>query len=767
MKQYWINSSAMLLLVATAAVNVPCPMQAQNAGESRISVFTPDTENVYGAEKAWLPGSVRDKLEANLRIYTTFVLIDRANEDKIKALQMKSEDAAYSEATVIEVGKLTSANCALFSTIRWTGKSYILNAGVTNLTTGERMASAQSAVRQDAASLFSGAGCAVDEVIIALCKQLRIGLSSSQVYVLQHGDAQLSNADRLAMSQEEAEAFKKQIALLDAQIAEYSLKTDLTAQATKAKLETERALAEERAKASADRAKRLQEESMQKAADAQRDAERSIERKRQRDELSALVSSKAEEARNLKMEGQSVLERLLTIESKKRTLIEIRTSIKKREEELYGEAEKEASEKETEISSREYRKAETTADGTPTKKASATRQEEIKKARDAIYTRAKDTIAEMSLAGGAKQQDVLLTREIKDDIKNASRKYTASSLKEEVKVSFKPYDGEKLGWDIDVYVSSDGEPLSVMRASVKYRDLLGADGKKLPLPEKDYNHYLEAVDIYDSLFSRGDPILTFETDYTTSPRSDNHPSEYTFTFSELRMIDTRSGKIISKSTPAPHTAQKKFSPAYDMHSLKVIEDKEKAAKKLQEDLLQVGLSQDEANENAADYLKFKVYENDKKKFIVIEGFAHNIVVQYDKSGRPLESIDEGEVSRESVVIPKTINGIPVLMVADEAFKGNPSIKSVTLKDVGNEEQYLYIGKRAFFECTALRKLSIINSGHRYCNIGSSAFAKCTALETVIIENSRVAWENNVFRGCKGLSKDMKQTIKDARYWSNF
>lgn len=306
---------------------------------------------------------------------------------------MKSEGASYDENTIIEVGKLTSASCALFSTIRWTGKEYTLNAGITDLATGVRKATAVSAAHKDASALFSGAGCAVDEVTIALCKQLGIALSNSQVYVLQHGESSLSASDRLAMSQKEAEAFQSQIAELDKQIAQYSAKSDLTAQATKAKLETERALAEERAKASEDRAKRLQEEAMQKAADTQRDAERSIESKRRRDELSALVSSKAGEARSLKMEGQSVLERLLTIESKKRTLIEIRTSIKEREEELYGEAEREAAEKEAQISAREYRKAETTADGAPTKKASNARQKEIDKAKDEAYKRAQVTQA--------------------------------------------------------------------------------------------------------------------------------------------------------------------------------------------------------------------------------------------------------------------------------------------------------------------------------------------------------------------------------------
>lgn len=153
----------------------------------------------------------------------------------------------------------------------------------------------------------------------------------------------------------------------------------------------------------------------------------------------------------------------------------------------------------------------------------------------------------------------------------ASRKYTASSLKEEVKVSYKPFDGEKQGWDADVYVYSSSEPLYSTQTCVKYNDLLGMDGKKLPSQDKDYDGYLEAVDMYDSLFSRGDPVVAFEIDYAASPRSDNHPSEYTFTFSELRVIDTRSGKVISKSTPSPHTAQKKFSPAYDMHSLEVIE----------------------------------------------------------------------------------------------------------------------------------------------------------------------------------------------------
>lgn len=208
-----------LFLFAALTAVLCTPLSAQKAQPSPVCVFTPDAENVKGAEQAWLPGSVRDRLEANFRTYTAFILIDRANESKIKTLQMKSEGASYDESTIIEVGKLTSANCAVFSTIRWTGKEYTLNAGFTDLTTGVRKASAVSAARHGASALFSGAGCAVDELTIALCKQLGIVLSNSQVYVLQHGEASLSDSDRLAMSQKEAEAFQKQIAELDKQIA--------------------------------------------------------------------------------------------------------------------------------------------------------------------------------------------------------------------------------------------------------------------------------------------------------------------------------------------------------------------------------------------------------------------------------------------------------------------------------------------------------------------------------------------------------------------
>jgi len=95
-----------------------------------------------------------------------------------------------------------------------------------------------------------------------------------------------------------------------------------------------------------------------------------------------------------------------------------------------------------------------------------------------------------------------------------------------------------------------------------------------------------------------------------------------------------------------------------------------------------------------------------------------------------------------VVIPDTINGLPVTDVEGMAFYQNNDISSVV---IGNN--VTNIGPEAFVECEPLFSVTIGNS---VTHVGASAFSSCDNLTNVTLGNS-LAWIDEwAFSGCVSL-----------------
>ena len=94
-----------------------------------------------------------------------------------------------------------------------------------------------------------------------------------------------------------------------------------------------------------------------------------------------------------------------------------------------------------------------------------------------------------------------------------------------------------------------------------------------------------------------------------------------------------------------------------------------------------------------------------------------------------------------IVIPSTVNGIPVVEIADKAFYKNNKIKSVYC---GN--RVTKIGKSAFQECNHLKKVIIPDSVTTLCE---QAFA-VSGVEDVTMSNRITVMERAVFTECGSL-----------------
>lgn len=83
----------------------------------------------------------------------------------------------------------------------------------------------------------------------------------------------------------------------------------------------------------------------------------------------------------------------------------------------------------------------------------------------------------------------------------------------------------------------------------------------------------------------------------------------------------------------------------------------------------------------------------------------------------------------------------VTWIDEEAFAGNKTITSVTLP-----ASCTFIGKNAFAECTALKKVVVEGD----VGFGETAFDYCLNLESVTVKGSLTAVYSGVFYGCQNL-----------------
>lgn len=99
-------------------------------------------------------------------------------------------------------------------------------------------------------------------------------------------------------------------------------------------------------------------------------------------------------------------------------------------------------------------------------------------------------------------------------------------------------------------------------------------------------------------------------------------------------------------------------------------------------------------------------------------------------------------SDEDVVIPDSIDDMPVTAIGKRAFQDCGTLLSVTIP--GSVET---IGDYAFYQCVNMKTVTF-NEGLK--TIGNNAFIYCRAIETLTIPGSVTSIGNHAFQSCTGL-----------------
>ena len=539
-----------------------------------VQVVNLEIVNLGTSENAWLPGQVQDKFKSNLQDYLGLkTVVDSKSEAALKKLQAESESAARDESTAIELGNITTAKFAVFTKVRKTGSGYTISVDFTDLTTGEQMASATSKEYSKAEYLYGSTG-AVDELTLAIGNKLGIRVSDLNKNLLTSGSANFSVDAQLALAKQNEEQYQKMMKDYDAELSKLMTSNDINAIQNKNRIEAEKALLVEKQNAEKKRQEELNAQKARAAEDEKLEAERSIALKTQRDQMAKDAAAKAAEVRRLKMEKQGVLGQISVLESKKKALVEIRQGVEGRSQELYNQLVCDRASEEQKIRSKSYSTVELGSDGNPTAQAMQRRENQVVKSYEDLTNKFFadcDGVKQATMS----QQNGLLT-EIRADQKTLATTRTVSSMGDELKVSYGKYEGSKNGWNAYLSLYSDGILLYRDNFIVNYEAL---SGKKAPdmateLDDAVIEEYTNNVDMYNSLLTRGDPIIYFEIDYNVTSEADNKPSQYKFNFNKIRVINTVSGKVTQTSS-LNKVQPRTMMPEWDLRKIVGIVAKEK------------------------------------------------------------------------------------------------------------------------------------------------------------------------------------------------
>ncbi len=97
----------------------------------------------------------------------------------------------------------------------------------------------------------------------------------------------------------------------------------------------------------------------------------------------------------------------------------------------------------------------------------------------------------------------------------------------------------------------------------------------------------------------------------------------------------------------------------------------------------------------------------------------------------------------AVIIPATINGLPVTSIGFQAFFGRTNLMSISIPN-----SVTGIGEHAFYSCTSLTSVTIPSS---VTIIGNFAFFGCISLTSVTIPDSVTSIRYGAFYGCISLT----------------
>lgn len=543
----------------------------QLKSSSLVAIIT-ELSGVSDSEATWLGASIEDKLEANLSAYTEFNFVNITNKNQILEIQKKSEGLEFDEASTLAAGRFSMAKTGFFITVRKEGANYSVTIRYTDLETGVTK-STVSTSRKTVEELYAVNGCAIDELTIKICKDLDIDLTPAQIHKLMNGEQELTSAQRTEVYEKRIQNFESQLADLDKEIQAWSISGELDAETFQNQLEIEKKILNERLRVAKENQRRAEADEKKRQEDERKDAQRSAQQLEKIESMSFELQEKLKDLREKNFENCPILGRIKIIELKKKSMVEIQDKIDFEIESLTNEAIENINAKKKELETRKPTVAE--QGETPdvlSDSAKANRRREFESEKEKIIGKLEKDVSRFN--DKLYKENKILLDEIHEDY-NSLKNITVSSLTDDLVVEYSNYDGNKGGWPLYLTVKNDNVIIFQTTSFLSYKELTGDDPVR-DNRDPNYREFEIAVDTYESLFLRGEQILTYEMEYSVIPYSPKYPSKYKFQFNYLKYYDTRDMSVWGKKLRSSKTGfldldtnsvSRQMYPAYDISNI--------------------------------------------------------------------------------------------------------------------------------------------------------------------------------------------------------
>ena len=528
--------------------------EAARKADFRNAVFVIvnlEPENLPGTEAEWIPICVRDNLRLNLRECLRMSLITNTEAESMFKNGKAQDKAEY----------------ALFTKVKKTSGGYSINAEFKG-SDGTVKANVSSDEYPSAEDLFAPGG-AVDKLSLSLADSLNIPVEDFMRDILLNKDYE---GNKLFNTGNKADYFNWLVNDSSNDMEKIGSSGKINDITDRIRIKNEKELFAQKLNAAEKQKSLLEEQSKRKSADEELDEKRSDALKARRKQIEEAVAKAAAGRKS-----NTGIRLIANIETKKKALSEIRQSVENECIELHDKMKLDEAEQALKILEAEWTSVEMN-DGQPTEAAKQRRVNKVNANHAALLEKFYADCDAVFQKTAARQN--ALINDINADYKKIAQGGTLSSADHALSVSFGEYDGDKYGWNVELCVYSDGIMLLDDTFILKYESIAGKKAPDLATAtDAQLAEYADNTDLYSSLFARGVPVIRVEADIKAAPAPESTPSRYTLNISEVRAINTLTGKTVQKDA-VNRQAELALKPKYDMRGLHgvVAEEKEIAQK---------------------------------------------------------------------------------------------------------------------------------------------------------------------------------------------
>ena len=534
----------------------------------RLAIEDPEFKNLNFDDKVYLQDLV-NYLTERFQTFAGFDMIDIQNQEKIKKEQAKSESRQYDDRTALTAGKLLFAEYSAFVSVSKAGSSYSLYIKITDLTTMRIIA---SEIIKNINKITDIEDIAVNNLMLKIIPKMGVELTARGIYELK-GNKDYTVDQELKFISEQEKDHQEKLDKVNSKLKNLSKTGSLIEQnIEKERLESEKQFEEQRLAIVKEQKARLIEQQEKAEKEKIKAAERSQEINKKISDISAKVDKMATEIENKEYKILSYSEQIEIIEKYKKAYLEIRSKVEKEIETLYANAGKEYNENKINIDDvSQYRMAEK-ENGVPTEDAKNNRRVKNQELYDSLMNEAEKNAED--LISKTKYETYLKSIREKQNTLSKLQKINSLKDKDDLLLSVGEYNGKRRAWPCSVKIIRDGKVLISDAFDINFNDLSKAlDGTVYSQDEMlgksnndKYTSYLDNVEIYDSMFRVGYPVVFLETEVIVKPLSKENPSGYTMSISKHTLKATTTKKIVTTELRSDKSVTFYSSPAYDIRT---------------------------------------------------------------------------------------------------------------------------------------------------------------------------------------------------------